>query len=164
MQYLVMRSFVHPQYISCTVCPKQNYRQIVNSKIEKRPNKVPYCQCYFKNHLVSELVMTFNTKTSDYQCKQCNKYYTSKQGLANHMRYICGKAPKLRCPFCPRTCKLKHQLENHVYNKHMPRDFVGSREFSAGMLPQNMPGLPPLSVFSPMAKFPPPMTQNTFDS
>lgn len=113
---------------------------------------------------ISELVMTFNTKTSDYQCKQCNKYYTSKQGLANHMRYICGKAPKLRCPFCPRTCKLKHQLENHVYNKHMPRDFVGSREFSAGMLPQNMPGLPPLSVFSPMAEFPPPMTQNTFDS
>ncbi|KAG8308302.1 hypothetical protein J6590_002391 [Homalodisca vitripennis] len=91
-------------------------------------------------------------KTSDYQCKQCSKFYTSKQGLANHMRYICGKAPKLQCPFCPRICKLKHQLENHVYNKHMPRDLVGGGpgpkgEFGAGMMPQNMaPFLPPLGI------------------
>lgn len=57
-----------------------------------------------------------------HQCKRCQKFYTSKQGLANHVRYICGKPPRYQCPYCPKVCKLKHQLENHLYNKHRPMD------------------------------------------
>lgn len=49
---------------------------------------------------------------------QCNKVYTRKSSLNNHMKYDCGKLPQFLCPHCPFATKRKGNFKTHVLLKH----------------------------------------------
>ncbi|XP_065209931.1 zinc finger protein 626-like [Planococcus citri] len=46
-------------------------------------------------------------------CENCGKHYKYNQNLKRHIKYECGKAPKLKCPECDYVTFYKYDLLNH---------------------------------------------------
>lgn len=57
-------------------------------------------------------------KTLTFKCDKCTKSYRYKHGLWRHIRYECGKEPQFQCLFCPKMCKIKTNLTQHMRLKH----------------------------------------------
>lgn len=53
-----------------------------------------------------------------YSCRDCGKSYMWKQGLNTHKRLHCGKEPRFQCPFCPKRCYQRGNLDSHIRNVH----------------------------------------------
>lgn len=57
-----------------------------------------------------------------YNCKYCQKSFTSKSGMCKHMRYSCpaykSSAPLLQCSFCPHFCRRPDNMRAHVMRHH----------------------------------------------
>ncbi|XP_050061549.1 longitudinals lacking protein-like isoform X5 [Aphis gossypii] len=57
-------------------------------------------------------------KPSTFKCDNCSKSYRYKHGLWRHIRYECGKEPQFQCLFCPKMCKIKTNLTQHMRLRH----------------------------------------------
>ncbi|XP_054286051.1 zinc finger protein 775-like isoform X1 [Macrosteles quadrilineatus] len=53
-----------------------------------------------------------------YTCPDCGKSYMWKQGLNTHKRLHCGKEPRFQCPYCPKRCYQRGNLDSHIRNVH----------------------------------------------
>lgn len=60
------------------------------------------------------------TNQKQYTCESCNRSYTWRRGLWQHMTYECGKDPQFMCsyPGCNYKCKRRGSLKQHLV-KHM---------------------------------------------
>lgn len=52
----------------------------------------------------------------------CGKSYKSKQGVAQHFRYECGKEPRFSCKYCTRRFYYKQTLKSHLICLHQTID------------------------------------------
>lgn len=60
----------------------------------------------------------FHTNDKAYQCDKCQRMYKRRQGLAQHLRYECGKEPQFACLQCVYKTKRKENLKQHMIKKH----------------------------------------------
>ena len=75
------------------------------------------------------------TMMSDYKavvlpqhiCENCGKHYKYNQNLKRHIKYECGKTPKLKCPECEYITFYKYDLLNHSLRKH-PNEYLEIRK------------------------------------
>nr|CAH7762019.1 unnamed protein product [Callosobruchus chinensis] len=51
-------------------------------------------------------------------CPRCQKSYSHKSSLYNHVAFECGKEPNFKCTFCIYKAKRKHCLKDHLYRIH----------------------------------------------
>lgn len=64
-------------------------------------------------------------KRKDHHCKECDKYYSSKQALGNHM---IGGLKDHRCDVCGRSFGLKGKLYKHAKAVHLGIKDKGSKK------------------------------------
>lgn len=57
-------------------------------------------------------------KKKKYCCQVCGGNYSYLAGLREHQKYICGKSPQFKCPYCDHMAKLKQNLNKHIVHKH----------------------------------------------
>jgi predicted nucleic acid-binding Zn ribbon protein len=53
-----------------------------------------------------------------YRCEKCGKMYTWKQGLLDHLRFVCGKDPQFHCSVCNYKTHRKGNLTRHMILLH----------------------------------------------
>jgi len=53
-----------------------------------------------------------------HRCEKCGKTYTWKQGLLDHVRFVCGKDPQFHCDFCNYKTHRKGNLNRHIFLLH----------------------------------------------
>lgn len=56
--------------------------------------------------------------TRRYRCEKCGKMYTWKQGLLDHVRFVCGKDPQFHCNVCSYKTHRKGNLTRHMILLH----------------------------------------------
>jgi hypothetical protein len=58
-----------------------------------------------------------NFRTSNV-CLQCGKNYAHAFSLRRHLKYECNKPPRFCCSYCPRRCKHKSDIKDHIVRCH----------------------------------------------
>lgn len=53
-----------------------------------------------------------------FECPRCLKGYTAKGSRDRHVRYECGREPRLQCTFCPHRTFYQSDLKKHMQHKH----------------------------------------------
>lgn len=53
-----------------------------------------------------------------FRCEKCGKMYAWKQGLLNHVRFVCGKDPQFHCSVCTYKTHRKGNLMRHILSLH----------------------------------------------
>jgi hypothetical protein len=53
-----------------------------------------------------------------YRCEKCGKMYTWKQGLLDHVRFVCGKDPQFHCNICNYKSHRKGNFTRHMISLH----------------------------------------------
>ncbi|CAH0381260.1 unnamed protein product [Bemisia tabaci] len=72
----------------------------------------------------------------------CGKVYRNKGTLNRHLRYECGKDAMFSCPFCPRKCKRKSNMLQHIRTRHsefMPGEMPTARRKSVDLEQNHFP-------------------------
>jgi hypothetical protein len=53
-----------------------------------------------------------------FKCDKCGKMYTWKQGLLDHLRFVCGKDPQFHCNICTYKSHRKGNFTRHMISLH----------------------------------------------
>ncbi|XP_032662664.1 longitudinals lacking protein, isoforms F/I/K/T-like isoform X4 [Odontomachus brunneus] len=53
-----------------------------------------------------------------HQCGKCNRFFNRKTGLNTHLRYVCGKSPPFKCPYCNYCSHARSNVYRHVRSHH----------------------------------------------
>ncbi|KAH0553723.1 hypothetical protein KQX54_003734 [Cotesia glomerata] len=55
-----------------------------------------------------------------YSCtnKNCGKTYTNHYELNRHVKFVCGKPPRFKCPYCEYVSKWSADIKKHLKNLH----------------------------------------------
>ncbi|XP_023703656.1 longitudinals lacking protein, isoforms A/B/D/L isoform X25 [Cryptotermes secundus] len=74
---------------------------------------------------LDQLFMFTDEQTSKkYRCERCGKMYKWKQGLRNHVRLECGKAPQFHCTVCTYKTHRKENLIRHCLLLHKMNPYM----------------------------------------
>ncbi|KAG5890430.1 hypothetical protein JTB14_025837 [Gonioctena quinquepunctata] len=52
------------------------------------------------------------------RCPSCSKVLSNKGSLYTHIKYVCGKEKKFKCPYCDAMSKIKYDMKKHVSRIH----------------------------------------------
>ncbi|KAK9502420.1 hypothetical protein O3M35_011202 [Rhynocoris fuscipes] len=120
----------HTDRFSCGKCGasykhKKGLAQHLKYFCGKPPQQLcPHCpyrtklKSNLKAHIISKHVFYFLER---FVCNACGSSYKYKQGLAQHLKFFCGKPPQLQCPYCDYKAKFKSNLKGHIASKHIKR-------------------------------------------
>ncbi|CAO1338410.1 unnamed protein product [Diamesa hyperborea] len=77
------------------------------------PNKCDLCNKFFtrKEHLLNHVRQ--HTGESPHKCMYCNKSFTRKEHMVNHIRQHTGETP-FKCSYCPKAFTRKDHMVNHI--------------------------------------------------
>lgn len=53
-----------------------------------------------------------------HQCGKCNRFFDRKGRLNTHLRYVCGKSPPFKCPYCNYCSHARSNVYRHVRSHH----------------------------------------------
>lgn len=48
----------------------------------------------------------------------CGRFLSTKRAVTMHVRHICGKAPRFKCPYCTQICRHQGNMTIHIKHRH----------------------------------------------
>jgi len=79
------------------------------------------CIIYFKNlniKKISDEIKTYKIDNLNFKCDICNKYFTNRKNLKNHIiKKICKKEKGHKCKICNKIFNVKRNFNYHINNK-----------------------------------------------
>ncbi|KAJ8686828.1 hypothetical protein QAD02_022622 [Eretmocerus hayati] len=75
--------------------------------------------------------------TSKHICSRCGRMYNCQGNLSRHKRYECGvEAPRYYCLNCPKRCKRKENMKDHIKRLHKNESVFAYRVVEYFQCPQ----------------------------
>ncbi|XP_020294905.1 zinc finger protein 525-like isoform X2 [Pseudomyrmex gracilis] len=130
--HLNRHSHIHsgPTIYQCDKCPKtfaMRNRLRQHQEIHKKSYPCPVSECSEVFEKWLQLCAHKKAKhETEYKCDKCDKIFSLKIRLDNHIKTHSENRPSILCPYdkCHRTYFYKSNLENHIKVTHLEKKFV----------------------------------------
>ncbi|XP_076238019.1 uncharacterized protein LOC143181488 isoform X7 [Calliopsis andreniformis] len=81
--------------------------------------------CYMAPTFRVEEKRTLNRMESrNFVCPRCSQGYKNKRTLDMHLRTVCGREPRFRCPYCGLRSKHQPNIYTHIRRRHKGMDLL----------------------------------------
>ena len=106
---------------ACGFCEKRFYRKSVLIDHErKHTGEKPYvcAECGKAHDRKSSLNIHMQMKGERYPCEICERTFSLKKTLRNHIKYVHEKMKNFSCDICAKTFGMKEHLKRHIEDMH----------------------------------------------
>ncbi|KAL7295434.1 hypothetical protein TKK_0011314 [Trichogramma kaykai] len=120
-----------PQF-KCKYCEHKSINSsniLRHCRVWHKRDKPAYVRLFEKIHPLAPEhpgYILLSTSYKRFQCLKCNRRFSQKSTMIDHLRYFCGKGRQYKCPYCE---TLGHSSSN-IY-QHVRRHHQGSRAYAA---------------------------------